>query len=74
MMGRPKTKISTYVAMTLRLPPTLRARLDQLIGESGIPVNTKLVHLIDKAMAAEEKASRRKAKHPERVSGGKVTA
>jgi hypothetical protein len=62
-MARPKTKASTYIPMTLRLPPALRARLDQLIGDSGIPANTKLVHLIDKAMEAEEKASHRKAKH-----------
>jgi len=55
-MARPKTEAAHYVMVTFRLPPDLLAKVRRLIGSSGVPLNTKLVHMVQAQTETEEKA------------------
>ena len=63
MAGRPKTAASTYIPTTFRIPPDLLARVHRLIGTSGIPLNTKLGHLLRLGVEAEEQSHPQEEKH-----------
>ena len=56
-MARPKTDAANYVTLTFRMPPAMLDEVRAVIGDSGIPLNTQLLHLVRAALRMQKQSS-----------------